>query len=203
MLWVLFKATRAALHVWPAHGGRTCPYRKQVHGWFRHDDEEDVEEVPLCRDVAASACSFGLVLTQIKELVSRSQGLFDQMVDVPVPKVTGEIPVFVGVWEETTEAIQLVLEEQVFQSIREQVVDGTERVVEQVVIPRLQMSGRVVEQIVIPHAQESERVVEQIVPVLSFQQFEEDGVDVAQFIPQERMQCTVEQIVGVTVLQIM
>ena len=82
-------------------------------------------------------------------------------------------------------------------------MDGTERVVEQVVIPRLQMSGRVVEQIVIPHAQESECVVEQIVPVLSFQQFEEDGVDVAQFIPQERMQCTVEQIVGVTVLQIM
>ena len=46
LLWVLFKATRAALHVWPGVGA----------------DEEDVEEVPLCRDVAASACSFGLVL---------------------------------------------------------------------------------------------------------------------------------------------
>ena len=63
--------------------GRTCPYRKQVHGcWFRHDDEEDVEEVPLCRDVAASACSSGLVFAQIKYLVSRIQGLLDQIVDV-------------------------------------------------------------------------------------------------------------------------
>ena len=38
----------------------------------KHDDEEDVEEVPLCRDVAASACSFGFVLAQIKELVCSS-----------------------------------------------------------------------------------------------------------------------------------
>ena len=96
--------------------GRTCPYRKQVHGcWFRHDDEEDVEEVPLCRDVAASACSSGLVFAQIKELVSRIQGLLDQIVDVPVPKVTGEIPVFVGVWEEIVDAIQPVPQEQVFE----------------------------------------------------------------------------------------
>ena len=124
-----------------------CPYRKKVHGcWFRHDDEEDVEEVPLCRDVAASACSFRLVLAQIKELVSRIQGLLDQTVDLPVPKVMGEMAVFVGVWEEIVEAIQL----EVFQSIREQIVDGTERVVEQIVIPRVQASDRVVEQIVIP-----------------------------------------------------
>ena len=82
-----------------------------------------MEEVPLCRDVAASACSSSLVLAQIKELVSRIQGLLDLIVDVPVPKVTGEIPVFVGVWEEIVEAIQLVRQEQVFQSVREQ---GTE-----------------------------------------------------------------------------
>ena len=48
--------------------------------------------------------------------VSRIRGLLEQIVDVPVPKVTGEIPVFVGVWEEIVEAIQLVPEEQVFQS---------------------------------------------------------------------------------------
>ena len=96
--------------------GRTCPYRKQVHGcWFPHGDEEDVEEVPLCRDVAASACSLGLVRAQIKELVSRIQGLLDQIVDVPVPKVTGEIPVFCGVWEEIVDAIQLMPQEQVFE----------------------------------------------------------------------------------------
>ena len=117
---------------------------------FRHDDEEDVEEVPLCRDVAASACYFGLVLAQIKELVSRIQGLLDKVVDVPVPKVTGEIPVFVGVWEEIAEAIQLVPEMQVFQSIQEQIVEETERVEEQIVIPRVQVSDRVVEKIVIP-----------------------------------------------------
>ena len=38
-----------------------------------------------------------------------------QIVDVPVPKVTGEIPVFVGVWEEIVDAIQLVPEEQFFE----------------------------------------------------------------------------------------
>ena len=34
-------------------------------------------------------------------------------------------------------------------------MDGTERVVEQIVIPRVQVSDRVVEQIVIPEAQAS------------------------------------------------
>ena len=106
--------------------GRTCPYRKQVRVcWFPHDEDEDVEVVPLCRDVPASACSVGLVHAQIKELVIRIQGPLDQFVDVPVPKITGEIPVFVGVWEDIVEAVQLVLQVQVFQGIGEQIVDGT------------------------------------------------------------------------------
>ena len=86
-----------------------------------------MEEVSLCRDVAASSCSFGLVLAPF---LSAS-------------------------------------EEQFFQSILEQIVDGTE-----------ERSGSV--------------------PV---HQIKEDVVDVAQFIPQERMQFTEEKIVGVTVPQ--
>ena len=109
---------------------------------------------------------------------------------------------FVGVWEEIAEAIQLVPEEHVFQSIREQIVDGTERVVEQIVFPRVQVSDPVVEQIVIPQARVSERVVEQIVPVPCFQQFEEAWVDVVQSIPQGRVRLPQERIGSVPVLQI-
>ena len=120
-----------------------------------------MEEVPLCRDVAASACFFlSRPGTDQGTRLSHS-GFLDQVVDVTVPKVTGEIPVFVGVWEEIVEAIQLVPEEQVWKSIREQIGDGTERVVEQIVVPRVQVSDRVVEQIVIPQAQVSDCVVEQ------------------------------------------
>ena len=152
--------------------GRTCPYRKQVRGcWFRHDDEEDVEEVPLCRDVAASACSSGLVLAQIKELVSRIQGLLDQIVDVPVPKVTGEIPVFVGVWEEIVDAIQPVPQEQVFEEcvqnrFPEQIMDSPvpqlmEAVVEEK--PQERVQNRVLEQIMdSPVPQLTEEIVERV-----------------------------------------
>ena len=154
--------------------GRTCPYHKQVRGcWFRHGDEVDLEEVPLCRDVAASACSFGLVHAPFKELSSRIQGLLNQIVDDPM-------------WEEIAEAIQLVPQEQVFQSIGEQIVDGTERVVEQIVaVPCFQ------------HRTE-EQIVSDLVPQIAV-----DGVDVVQFIPQECVDRTQKLFVGVPVPQIM
>ena len=61
------------------------PQPHQPHQpWLRHDV---VEVVPLCHDVAASACSVGLVLAQTKELDSHIQGLLDQIFDDPVPKV--------------------------------------------------------------------------------------------------------------------
>ena len=34
--------------------GRTCPYRLRDGCWFGHDD--DLEEDPPCRDVAATSC---------------------------------------------------------------------------------------------------------------------------------------------------
>ena len=173
--------------------GRTCPYRKQVHGcWFRHDDEEDVEVVPLSRDVAASACSSDLVLAQIKELVSRILGLLDQIVDVPVPKVTGEIPVFVGVWEEIVDAIQVVPQEQVF----EECVQN--RVPEQIVgVPVPQLMEAVVE--VLPQERVLNRTPEQIMDSPVHQITEE----IVEVLPQERVQHLVfEQIVGSPVHQI-
>ena len=52
-------------------------------------------------------------------------------------------PFFVAVWEAIVEAIHLLPEEQVFQSIREQIVYGTKRVVEQTVVPRSTPQERV------------------------------------------------------------
>ena len=186
-----------------------------------------MEKVPLCRDVAASAFSFGLVLAQIKELVSRIQGLLDQIVDVPVPKVTGEIPVFVGVWEEIVDAIQLVPQEQVFEEcvqnrVLEQIMDSPvpqlmEAVVE--VIPQEQVQNRTLEQTVgFPVPQITEEIVEnrfpeqfvdvpvrQIMEAIVVDRFPEQLVDVP--VPQIMEAIVVdrfpEQIVDVPVPQLM
>ena len=109
-----------------------------MHGcWFRHDDEEDVEEVPLCRDVAASACSFwSRPRTDQGTRLSHSGAPRPDRRRSSAEESRVSSPFFVGVWEEIVEAIQPVPEEQVFQSIGEQIVEGTERVVEQIVPSR-------------------------------------------------------------------
>ena len=161
-----------------------------------------MEKVPLCRDVAASACSFGLVFAQIKELVSRIQGLLDQIVDVPVPQVTGEIPVFVGVWEEIVDAIQLVPQEQVFEEcvqnrVLEQTVGSpvpqiTEEIVEKVQLvydsPVPQIMEEIVERVQLvdvgsPVPQITEEIVERLVDVGSpVPQITEEILDSVQLV---------------------
>ena len=154
-----------------------------------------MDEVPLCRgrDVAASACSSGLVLAQIKELVSRIQGLLDQIVDVPVPELAGEIPVFVGVWEEIVDAIQLVPQEQVFEECvqnrkLEQIMDSPVPQIMEAVWPST------------PRKRVQNRKPEQIVGV-PVPQIMEDGLPV---VPQECVQNRApEQLVDVPVPQIL
>ena len=139
--------------------------------------------VPLSRDVAASACSSDLVLAQIKELVSRILGLLDQIVDVPVPKVTGEIPVFVGVWEEIVDAIQLVPQEQVFE---ERVLNRTPE----------QTVGSPVPQI-------TEEIVDSILEQTVGSPVHQITEEIVEVVPQERVQNRIlEQTVGSPVPQI-
>ena len=99
--------------------------------------------------------------------LSRIQGLLD----VPVPKVTGGIPVFVGVWEEIVDAIQLVPQEQVFEEcvqnrVPELIMDSsvpqlTEAVVE--VIPQERVQNRTLERTVVsPVPQIMEEIVESV-----------------------------------------
>ena len=205
--------------MWPGVGADGCV---RTASWYM-DAASDTMTRRMWRRSRCAATLLRLpvlFLAQIKELVSRIQGLLDQIVDLPVPNVTGEIPVFVGVWEEIVDAIQLVLQEQVFQSIRVQIVDGTERVVEQIVVPRSTPQERVQnltqEQIMdFPVSQILEERVQNRtqdqIAVSPVPQIMEAVVEVLPSTPQERVQNRtqervpnpiVEQIGGVPVPQI-
>ena len=196
--------------MWPGVGADGCV---RTASWYM-DAASDTMTRRMWRRSRCAATLLRLpvlFLAQIKELVSRIQGLLDQIVDVPVPKVTGEIPVFVGVWEEIVDAIQLVPQEQVFQSIRGQIVDGTERVVEQIVVPRSTPQERVQnltqEQIMdFPVSQILERVqnrTQDQIAVSPVPQIMEAVVEVLPSTPQECVpNPIVEQIGGVPVPQI-
>ena len=107
-----------------------------------------MELVPLCRDVASSACSSGLVLAQIKGTrVSHPGGSSTTLSTFQCRRSRVRYPLLFGEWEGIAEAIQLVPHEEVFLGIGEQIVDGTERGGELIVAPRSQVSERVVEQI--------------------------------------------------------
>ena len=98
--------------------GRLCPYRKHHGCWFGHDD--DLEEVSLCRDVAATS-ALPLRTGMPVFVGSEAESV------VPVKQVTEEIVDFVGQWEKIVDAPVLL------RSLDAELGDRVLQVLEQIV----------------------------------------------------------------------
>ena len=96
--------------------------------WFCHDD--DLEEVPPCRDVAASSTASDLVVR-----VRRLERIVEQIGSVLVPQIMkGDVDEFVGehigavpvpqIWEPIGEVVQLSPQERAQNCTPEQIVDS-------------------------------------------------------------------------------
>ena len=173
----------------------------------------DMKSRRMKRRTRCAGSSFGHVLARFKELASEIQGILEQIVDVPVPKVTEDIIQFACVWEKILDVTQLVLQERV----EEQTVALVPQIKEEGVdvmhlIPQDYFQTRTLEEIVgVPVNTEEgvgavqflpqERVIRTCEQDVVVPQIMQDSVDV-QFIPQERVTRTNEHIVGVPVRQI-
>ena len=179
--------------------GRTCPYRLRDACWFSHDD--DPEEDPPCRDVAATSCRVVAVtaLDGLAGRIRRLERIVEQIGGVLVPQaLQGDVD---GLVEEQIRAVPVP-------HIWEPIVDGPH------LVPQVRVQNRTPEQVMdipVPQIMEDslplvlqERVQnctrEQIVDVLVPQITEDSSPGV----PQDYVQnCTPEQIVDVPVPQFM
>ena len=77
--------------------GRTCPYRLRDACWFSHDD--DPEEDPPCRDVAATSCRVvaATALDGLAGRIRRLERIVEQIGGVLAPQI----------WEPLGEAVLL------------------------------------------------------------------------------------------------
>ena len=199
--------------------GRTCPYRLHGRCWFSHDD--DPEEDPPCRDVAATSCRVGAATASLglPGRVRRPERIVGQIGGVLVPLASkGDVDGLVGeqigavlvpqIWEPIGEVVQLSPRERVQNRTLDQIVGIPVPQIMEVSLPALpqeRVQNRTLVQIVdIPVPQISKervqnRTLEQFVGV-PVSQNTEDGLPI---IPQESVQNrTPEQTLGFPVPQI-
>ena len=65
--------------------GRTCPHCLHGRCWFGHDD--DLEEDPPCREVAATSCRDAATASDLLVRVRRLERVVDQIGCVLVPQI--------------------------------------------------------------------------------------------------------------------
>ena len=177
--------------------GRTCPYRLHGRCWFGHDD--DLEEDPPCRDVAATSCRDAATASDLLVRVRRLERIVGQIGSVLVPQIKkGDVDGFVGeqigavpvpqIWEPIVDGPHLVPQVRVQNGTPEQIVD--------VPVPQITEDSSPG----VPQERVQKRTPEQIVDV-PVPQIMEDSLP---FVPQARVQNrTPEQIVDVPVPQLM
>ena len=181
--------------------GRLCPYRKHHGCWFGNDD--DLEEDPPCRDVAATSCRVdAATASDLVVRVRRLERIVEQIGGLLVPQfLKGDVDRFqensVGeqigaapvpqIWEPVGEVVQLVPRERVQNRTPEQILDSPVPQIMEAVwpsTPRERVQNRTPE-----HVMDSSvpQVLEAVLPSA----------------PQERVQnCTLEQIAAFPVPQI-
>ena len=179
--------------------GRTCPYRLRDACWFAHDD--DPEEDPPCRDVAATSCRVvaATALDGLAGRIRRLERIVEQIGGVLVPQaLKGDVDGLVGeqiravpvpqIWEPIVDGPHLVPQERVQDRTPEQIVD--------VPVPQITEDSLPF----VPQERVQNSTPEQIV-VVPVPQIMEDS---SPFVPQARVQNrTPEQIVDVPVPQLM
>ena len=126
--------------------GAACPYLLRGSCWFSHDD--DPEEDPPCRDVAATSCRVGAATASLglPGRVRRLERIVEQIGGVLVPLASkGNVDGLVGeqigavpvpqIWEPIGEVVQLSPRERVQNRTLEQVMDSSMPPIMEVSLP--------------------------------------------------------------------